>query len=111
MGGQYGVKETLDVVDLGLSLLVVGKQALADGKVNFNDVGLILSVFPKVQPAIDNAGQVPKELSELDEQDSAAVISYVKARLPEVTDDAKARLIAEKAFKVGLASAELLSVV
>lgn len=86
MGGQYGVQETTDLLDLGFSSFVVGKDILADGKFNLLEFVKLVPLVPKVVRALDGAVLIPKELGELDADDQAKLIAYIASRLPDVTD-------------------------
>lgn len=74
-GGQYGVKETIEVVKLGGALLKAGKNIWADKKIGMDDLGHLMAAVPHVQPAVDNIGLVPKEVSELDSDDAAKIVA------------------------------------
>ena len=107
---KYGIKETKEMLDLGFELAKAGKAALADGKVNFFDLPVIIPVFAKVGPAVDGAAMIPAELGDIDEFESKELIDYAKAKLPEIVDDAfiKNRILVY--LKAGLAVAEAISV-
>lgn len=110
MSGKYGVKETQELFDLGFEIAKAGKLALADGKVNFLDLGVVMPVFPKVGPAVDGIALVPKELGELDEADAKTLLDYAKARLPEVVDEVTLRHRIYTYVKAGVAVGEAISV-
>jgi hypothetical protein len=110
MAGKYGVKETKEMLDLGFALAKAGKEALADGKVNLLDLGVVMPVFPIVGTAVEGAPLVPLELGEIDEADSAELLAYAKAKLPEVVDEAELRHKVYVYVKAGLAVAEAVAV-
>lgn len=85
---SYGVKETKEALDLVLALIATGVDATKDGKVDFNDIPLLLGVFPKIQPALDGAGALPKELGDLSADEAKEIIAHVMGKL--AIDDAKA---------------------
>jgi hypothetical protein len=105
-----GIKNTLELFDLGLAVAKAGKEAMADGKVNLFDVGVLLPLFPKVAPALADAEQVAAELKDLDESETAELLAYAKTKLPEVIDDADLRRKVVVYLKAGLAIAEAISV-
>lgn len=110
MAGQFGVKETKDLFDLGFALAKAGKEASADGKVNLFDVGHLIAVIGKVGPAFEGAAVAPSELGELDEADAKELLDYVKAKLPEVLEEEKLKKQVFVFVKAGLAVAEAIAI-
>lgn len=108
MGGQYSVQNTKEVLDLGLTVYLAGKNSLADGKLGVEDIGNIMLVVPKVGPAIQDIGLVPAELGELDAEDQAELLEYGKQKLGDIGTDKLTRIIG-KSLKLGLCAAELWS--
>ena len=109
MAGKYSVKETKELFDLGFALAGAGVQAMADGKVNFLDIGVVIPLFPLVGPAIDNAAVALSEVSELDEQDSVELLSYAKSKIPSFVDDEDVVKKVVVCVKAGLAVAEAIA--
>lgn len=87
MAGKFGVKETKELFALGFALAKAGKDVMADGKVNFLDLGVVIELFPKVAPAIDGIEQVPSELGELDEAEEKELLAFAAEKLPTVVDN------------------------
>lgn len=94
---KYGVKELKELIGLILSLLKVGKGALADGKLSLVDLAGLLVVLPNVQAALEGITEVPAELKDLDQDEAAELASYVMVEL--AVDDAKAKEVVEAALK------------
>lgn len=110
MAGKYGVKETLEIFDLGHAVVKAGVEAAADGKVNILDIGVVLPLIPKVSPALQDADKSLLELAEMDQADSAAVLNHAQEKLGEVVkaEDVKKKVVV--CLKVGLAVAEAVAV-
>lgn len=96
-----GTKELKELVDLALTGVEVGVKASADGKVDVQDLGLLLTLVPTVGPAIDGIGEIPGELADLSTEEAAELVAHVMAKL--AVDDAKAREVIEKALKAAAA--------
>jgi hypothetical protein len=120
MAGQYGLKETKEVLDFISAGVAAGVAIGADGKVDVQDLGQLLTVIPSVGPAFDSIALVPKEVGELDDADALELIAYVGAKLVLPGDKAKIVLnhslrMAHKAYEIYLEAklmkAELAAVV
>lgn len=102
-------KNLIEVVDFGLDLVQLGVDVAADKKVDMADLGLLLSRAPLLigegVAAVEGASLIPQELSAMKEEDAAAVVAHVVAKL--AVDDAKAKLIVEKSLKAAFAAYEL----
>lgn len=72
------MKETKEVLELAVSLVKAYKAAKQDGKFNITDIQYLIDPAMKIAPAFDNIGQVPKEWTNLTEEDIQSVISYVR---------------------------------
>jgi hypothetical protein len=106
MAGKYSVKNTLEVVDLGIAVGVGLKNAKADGKLDLSDIQHVFPVVFSLQPAIDELGVVPKELGELDQEELALIVAHVASKLPQVTDNARVLKLAGAYLEAGLAVAK-----
>lgn len=109
MGGQFGIKETRELFDLGLALGKAAAGALDDGALKIEDLVLLVPAFSLVGPAFSNLDKVPKELSELDEEDAKSLMEYAKEKLPDVLEEDKLRLKVEKGLALALSLGEFLS--
>lgn len=104
---KLGIQETKDCLDLVLDLFGMGKEMAADGKLSVTDLGILVTKAPMLTmaavKAFEGVKEIPAELSELSEQEAAELVAHVSAKvLPDTSD--KAKLIAEKAFKVVIAA-------
>ena len=97
-----GTKDLTEVVDLVLSAVDVGKLALADGKVDFNDLALLVALIPSVGPALDGLSNIPGELRDLTEQEGLDLAAHVMGRLS--VEDPKARRIVEASLKAAVSA-------
>ena len=97
---QTGTKELTEVVDLVLSAVDVGKAALKDGKIDINDLSLLLTLVPSVGPAVENISKVPGELRDITEEEAVALAAHVMGKLS--VDDPKARKIVEASLKTAV---------
>lgn len=109
MAGIYSVKNTLEVLDLGFGIGGALKAAKADGMISLSDLQHVMPVFFAVPPALEDLSMVPKEILELDADDQAQVLAHVKAKMPSITDDAQAILVAAACVKAGLAIGEVVA--
>lgn len=110
MSGQYGVKESKEVLDLGFAVGQALKNAKADGKVDVADLVYLLPAIQVAGPAMSNLALVPKELGELDAADAAELMSHASVKVAGLVDDEHKKKVVNAALKVGLAVAELVSV-
>lgn len=95
------VKDTkglVEAVDLALGVVSVGKQAKADGKVDLNDLGLLLQLVPLIGPAVQDLSDIPAELKDLSTDEAAALIAHVGGKLS--LGSAHAEKVATEALKL-----------
>lgn len=104
-----GTKELKELLDLALAGVEVGVKISADKKVDITDLGHLLILVPKVEPAFAGVGEVPSELADLSTEEAAEVVTHVMAKL--MIEDAKAKLVVEKALKALVANYELVKAV
>lgn len=89
---QYGIDETIDVLEFGFSFSSTIQEALKnDGKVDFKDamlfVGLLFNQLPK---AITGIQLVPKELKDLSDDERIELVSYFEDRFDLPNDELEA---------------------
>lgn len=60
------IKNTLEAIELAATLAKTIDAARADGKVDLNDLGLLMGIMPKLGPALDDITQIPAEIRDLD---------------------------------------------
>lgn len=107
--GNKGNQNLKEVVLLGAALSNVAGEVLEDGKVNLADVKslpLLLSALGKIKPAIDDIGEVPSEMADLDDGEYQDIVNAMKEHF-ELSDDQLEEKI-EKWFSLGLAVVESL---
>lgn len=86
---------TLELVALVAQALKAYVAAMADGHIDLADVGPLLSVWPKLLPAIQGIGQVPKELSELTAEGRAEFMETVRKAIDFNGDEAALEAFSE----------------
>lgn len=90
---KFGIEETLEVLDAGISLGNAVDTALADdGKVTWTEYGLFLPVITKLPKAISGIADVPKELTDLDESEQEQVKQFIADKLDLGNDAAEAKI-------------------
>ena len=75
---KYGIKETSEALRFGLRLTNGIVKSLADGKVNYFDAIFFKDAIVIFPDAIENMALIPKELSELSEDESKELIRIAK---------------------------------
>lgn len=111
MAGKYSVQNTIEVLDLGMSLAKAIKSAKADGKLDVADIAHLLPIITKVEPAIKDVDQIPLELEELDKEDSERILELGRKRFPELTDDQEVIKRLNAGLEVGIAISRLVSLI
>lgn len=91
-------KELKELLDLVISAFNAGIQAKKDGKIDMGDLGLVLSLIPKIEPAFEGVSAIPAELSSMTEEDAADIVSFVMSKL--VIEEEKAKDIVSKSLHV-----------
>ncbi len=110
MAGQYGVKESKEVLALGFALGGALKSAKKDGKIDVSDIVYLLPAIQASSAALADLSLVPKELGELDVAEAVELLNYAKGEVDGLVDDEQAKKVVNAALKVGLSVAELVSV-
>lgn len=109
MTEQKGIEGLKKVVDLGLTLVDIGTSAMKDGKIDAADLGQLMKLVPVIEPAVSNFGEVIPELKDLSTDEAIELVAYVSGKL--MIENAKARLIVEKALKAAVAAFELVKAI
>ena len=109
MSNNLGVNDLKELLSLVFSVVKVGKGVMADGKIDLSDVITLTELLPYVIPAIDGAGNIPAELSDLSEQEAQELIAYVMLQIS--VDDVKARAIINSSFKCAFSVYELVKAI
>ena len=92
-----GISEIVEVVDGLLEAVVIYKQASADGKIGFEDIGLLLQIVPFIGPAVSGADQIIPEFKDLSVPEAEALVAHVMVKLS--LDNPKAQAIASAALE------------
>jgi len=88
MGGKYDVHNTKEVLALMFGAWgAIDAAKESDGKIDFNDFGHLMPLVPKFQPAIDDIAMIPRELLELDAEDSKDLLDFSAKELKMRVDD------------------------
>ncbi len=102
------IKDTEEMMVLGLQLGMVGKQAMDDGDLTAADLGLVLQLLPYVGPAFDGMKNIPAELQDMDSDEAGRLMAKASEFMPRITDNAHKARIVMKSIKVALAIGELV---
>ena len=97
------ITETLELVSLVATLGITIEQARKDGKVDIADLGGLISLIPKVGPAIEGIEMIPEELADLDPQEQEVLLTRIGADLKAITTDPRTLAIAAAAIKTAAA--------
>lgn len=103
---MVGIKETKEVLAFAMSLHMMYDQAKADGKIDMNDVGLIILPVTKLIPAIDNIKAVSEEIKDLDAAEKAELDAWIKQEYDIADDELEAKI--EKGLSLVLSLAEFV---
>lgn len=85
--GKLGIKETKEVLKVGLMLQEALKGALSDGKFGFEDIAQFIPLLGSVSGAIEGIEQVPAELADLDAGEFDELVLVVQDVIKDVTPD------------------------
>ena len=96
---ETNIKNTLEVVTFGAALTTAILTAREDGKIDANDLANFVAVVPLIGPALEGIGEVPTELSDLNEVEQEEIIDDVKSIVGDVSDE-KAVAYATAALKI-----------
>lgn len=85
--GKIGIKETKEVLKVGLLLQGALKASLADGKFGFEDIAQFIPLLGSVSGAISGADQIPSELADLDGEEFDELVAVVQETIEDLTPD------------------------
>lgn len=101
--GEYGVKEFLDIVDVGLAIgMGIGMSKQDDGVIDMKDIGNFMPAVLEIPDAIEGADQVMNELKDLQNEEIIIIRDHVLAKganIPGIQE--KWLKITAAAFKIG----------
>lgn len=103
-----GIKETLEVIDLGLLIGGAVTTALKDdGKITFSDVPAFGPALFAVAPALDNVQAVVPELKDLDDKELAEIKNHIESRIPDI--GVKWLVVAKESLNIGVSAYKLVA--
>lgn len=110
MKESHGIKNTKEMLKLAIAIAVILKQAKEnDGKININDLPLLIRLSGSFGPALDDAKLIIPELKDLDSDEAKELIAYFGQELDgKYTDKEVVRKI-NASIAWGLATAELVA--
>jgi hypothetical protein len=101
---KYGIDNLKKVVDLGCEVEQVVMKVIQNGNNTVANISLLAGALPQLMidvPAVINGwAQVIPEFKDLDNEESAELVTYVVTKL--AVTDVKAQVIIEKAMKLAL---------
>jgi hypothetical protein len=104
----YNIKNTKEVLDLAFAGGMAVKNALADGKIDLQDVGHLMPVIMLAGPALEDIALVPKEIGDLNAQEAQELMDYAKQKLDPILSDEALKAKINKGLKLGVSLAEFL---
>ena len=100
MEQKYGIQETKELLVLFFKTASVLKEAKEnDGKIDFNDAPLLLSIVPVMGPALNKMGEIPKEFGELSVEEMEELCEMVIAELGGIIEKEQLMLQITKGLK------------
>lgn len=105
----YGVTETKELLKFLASLGNVTDNALADGKVDFFDIGSFFTLIPQIAPALNGVKIVPKELGEINAAERLELVQAVEQQL--LLRDFVTEELVEKGLDLALHFAQFVSLI
>jgi hypothetical protein len=95
-----GVKETKEVVALGLALGKAVVSIADDGKVSVLELAKLIPVVPKISQGVTGLKDVPAELADMDAAELQELLDMVEAELGK---EYAAKPVVEGLLQLGLA--------
>lgn len=86
---QYGIKETLEVIDLGLAIGYGIGKSYEDGKFQATDIANFMPAVMEIPDALTGIGEVPNELADLSEEEVVQIKNHIlnkAADIPGIED-------------------------
>ena len=103
---KFGIKELSEAVVFGIQAAESVGAALADG-IDMSDLVTLLPVVMSAPSALAGITEIPAELSDISEEEIAAIVELVNANLGSV-DNEKAKAVGLKAVQLSLIIAQLI---
>lgn len=104
---KHGIEETKDLVKALLSMASATAAAKAnDGKINLQDMALLVMPMTSLPAALTGLDQVPSELMDLDAEEKVELLEFAKKEFDLPSDDVEK--LVERALTIGLGLFELV---
>jgi hypothetical protein len=87
---KIGIKNTKEALILLFTIAEVIKEAKSNnGKIDMLDLPLFMKVLPVLSPALNDAGQIVKELKDLDSQESKELQDEILLKFGKLVEKEK----------------------
>jgi len=93
---RQGIQETKDVVKFVIRLGEAGAKSLEDGKFSVSDLSNFINAAGALPAAIGGIGSVPAELKDMDVDERAELLAYIKEEFDIAEENIEA--VVEKAL-------------
>lgn len=100
-----GIKNVIELEDLVIKIFKGIEKSKADGKWEIGDAVNFLDVAFVVKPALEEIGEIPSEIMDLDEKELEVVIAKAAEAFPSLP--AKALAVAKGVVKVLMGGVEI----
>jgi hypothetical protein len=104
---EHGIKETKEMMRFLIELAEGIDRSDADGKFDLADLGNMIGAMGAAAPAFSGAGDIFKEMGDLDEAEAQELVNYVESEL-QLGHERTLQLV-KKAMHVGLGLYELMA--
>lgn len=102
-------KDLVALVDLLLDALGVVVDAEKDGKIDLNDVPLLMRLVPDLGPALSNLKAIPGEAKSLSSDQMTALATHVMTKL--AIAEPHARAVVEASLNLGVSLLKLMEAI
>jgi hypothetical protein len=92
MGKLHSTTQTKELLDAIFSTTDAVVRSLKDGKIGFEDVAYFIPVFPKIELAIRDGVEIPKELADLDKEEAEDLKNYIQEKFDIENDVLEKRI-------------------
>ena len=95
--GDYGIKETKELIGAVLTLIEESHEAAKNG-IGLDDIGKFFKVAKEFPAAFEGIGEVPEEIMDLDEAEYKEICDFIKEDFDISEDDVEA--VVEQLFNI-----------
>lgn len=110
MSEKKGIQNTKEVLVLGFAVGNVVKQALSDGKIGLEDLGLLMQLLPVAGPAFNDISEVISEFKDLDVAEAKELLEFAANELKGNYTEEEMVVKIDASLNVGLSVANLVEV-